>query len=293
MNKNMMVIMGGAAIFAVIVALIVQAALSPEGGSSKQMASVEILVANKKLVTGEKIKPEDVRWQAWPETSVFKGVYKRSEQADEKKLSVYDVPLRRGIESGEPITTQALIPDVKGGSNFLAASISPGMRGVAIAVKPQTVAGGFVSVGDHVDVILTYSPKLKGDITEYALDVAQRFASQTVLSNVRVLAVDQSAKEESREAKVSKTVTLEVTKEGGEILSLAEMMGDLTLALRHIGDQDTPENSVTPITTDIVASEVIKKATSLMDASATKSNTVRVYSGSGIENVPVRSAGGP
>ena len=293
MNKNMMIIMGGAAVFAVIVALIVQAVLSPEGGSSKQMASVEILVANKKLVTGEKLKPEDVRWQAWPETSVFKGVYKRSEQPDEKKLSVYDAPLRRGIESGEPVTTQALIPDVKGGSNFLAASISPGMRGVAIAVKPQAVAGGFVSVGDYVDVILTYSPKLKGDITEYALEVAQRFASQTVLSNIKVLAVDQSAKEESREAKVSKTVTLEVTKEGGEILSLAEMMGDLTLALRHIGDQDTPEDAATPITTDVIASEVIKKATTLMDVSATKSNTVRIYSGSGIENVPVRSAGEP
>jgi pilus assembly protein CpaB len=293
MNKNMLMILGGAAVVAVLVALVVQAMLSPTGGTPQQTASVEILVANKKLVTGEKLKPEDVRWQAWPETAVFKGVYKRSEQPDEKKLSVYDAPLRRSVESGEPVTTQALIPDVKGGSNFLAASISPGMRGVAIAVKPQSAVGGFVAAGDYVDVILTYSPKLKGDVSDYALEVAQRYASQTVLSNVKVLAVDQSAKEEAREAKISKTVTLEVTKEGGEVLNLAEMMGDLSLALRHIGDQDTPGDAVTPITTDVIASEVIMKATSLMNDSASKSNTVRVYSGSTIQNIPVRAVAGP
>lgn len=277
-------IMGGALVVAIVVALFVQSKLAPKS-SAEVSDKNQVLVATKKLMTGETLKQEDVRWQPWPDTAMFKGVIRKSDEPDTAKLDVYDAPLRRNIESGEPVTKQALIPDVKGGNNFLAASIGPGMRALAISVKANTTAGGFVAPGDHVDVILSYSTQISGDDKTYAENFANRYASQTILSNVRVLAVDQSAKDEDREAKVSKTVTLEVSEKQAEVLSLADRMGQITLALRRIGD-----NSVsvvkTPVTTDATTSNVLRRLREMKQKA--DSGYVRLYSGTTVQNVPVR-----
>lgn len=287
MNKSVLMIMGGALVVAILVAMIVQSKLSSK--STGGGASVEILVANKKLMLGERIKPEDVRWQAWPDAATFKGVIKKSEQKDEKDLDVYDTPLRRDIEAGEPVTKQSVIADVKGDGNFLAASIEPGMRAMAVAVKAETAAGGFIAPGDRVDVILSYSVKIAKDAQTFANNVISKYASQTVLTNVKVLAVDQKSTGE-QEAKVAKTVTLEVSREGSEILALATSMGDISLSLRRLGEKDGPSDAVTPITTDATTSEVIRKLNDILQKTVSTSNAVRVYSGSEIQNIPVRTS---
>lgn len=287
MNKSVLMIMGGAIVVALIVAMVVQMKLSPKTGGGP---TVEILVANKKLPIGTRIKAGDVRWQAWPEAASFKGIIKKSDQKDLKKLDVYDVPLRRDIESGEPVTRQAIISDIKGGGNFLASTISPGMRAVSVPVKADTGAGGFLSPGDRVDVILSYTVKLNSAAArEVGRTVVSRNASQTVLSNVRVLGVDQKSKGDDAAAKVAKTVTLEVSREGAEIIALAVKMGTISLALRRLGEKDRPEDLVTPITTDATTTEVIRKLNDMVTKSTKRSDTVRVYSGTNVQNVPVRA----
>lgn len=289
MNKSVLIIMGAALIVAMIVALMVQRKLAPKSDTGA-VPTVEILVAVKKMLVGENLKSVDVRWQAWPEAALYDGVIRKTPDQDIEDLNVYEAPLRRSIEAGEPVTRQALVPDIKGGSNFLAALIDPGMRAISVGVKPNTMAGGFIAPGDYVDVVLSYTPRLGRSVQEYADSYVSRYASQTVLSNVRVLAVDQSAKEENREAKVAKTVTLEVSQEGAQILALADAMGDITLALRRIGDSDDPVSEAFPITTDATTSDVMKKLNNIAEQSKTSTNAVRVYSGSGIVNVPVRAA---
>lgn len=286
MNKTILMIMGGALLVAILVAVVVQAKLG--GGQTAEVQSSEILVAKRKLMTGDTLTAEDVRWQSWPEASFFKGVIKKSEQADEKKLEIYDTPLRRNIEAGEPITTQALISDVKGGNNFLAAMIAPGMRAVAIPVKAETMVGGFLMPGDRVDVMLSYAPQLPDDQIGLNEQLIERFASETILSNIRVLAIDQNSKDEGNQAKVGKTVTLEVSREGAETIALARRMGDLTLALRRIGDQDKPEDSINPLTTDATTSDVIRRIQEVKREFNPSSHTIRLYSGNAIINVPVR-----
>lgn len=276
-------IMGGALMVAVLVALVVQSKVSSK--SKQAELGAEILVANKKLLVGEKLKAEDVHWQPWPESAFYKGVIKRSDQPDDKKLAIYGAPLKRNVEAGEPVTNQAVIADVKGGNNFLAASIAPGMRGMALAVKPNAIAGGFITPGDYVDVVLTYTTKIGTEDQKLAGSLVQRYASQVVLSNVKVLAVDQNSKEDTREAKVGKTVTLEVSRKGAEILGLATKMGDITLALRRLGEQDTEDNVRTPVTTDATTSEVLRKLQSIKS----NSNVVRMYSGTDVQNIPVRA----
>lgn len=288
MNKSVLIIMGAALIVAMIVALMVQKKLAPKSDTAA-VPTVEILVASKKILVGENLKSADVRWQVWPEAGLYDGVIRKADKEIED-LDVYKAPLRRSIETGEPVTRQALVPDLKGGNNFLAALISPGMRAISVAVKTNTMAGGFIAPGDYVDVVLSYTPRLSRSAQEYADSYVSRYASQTVLSNVRVLAVDQSAKEENREAKVAKTVTLEVTQEGAQILALADAMGDITLALRRIGDSDDPVSETFPITTDATTSDVMKKLNDIAEQSKTSTNAVRVYSGPAIVNVPVRAA---
>lgn len=288
MNKNVLMIMGGAFVVAIVVAMIVQAKLSPKDPKSAGTMT-EVLVAAKSLQTGSVLKERDVKWQAWPEKSMFKGLIKKSDQVDEKDIDVYDVPLRRNLQAGEPVTRQALIPDIKGGNNFLAASIAPGMRAVAIGVKANTSAGGFVAPGDRVDVILSYAPRLQSGAKEYSAAIVQQYASQTILHNVKVLAVDQNAADEGREAKVAKTVTLEVSKEGAEVLALGDRMGDITLALRRIGDNEVPAPDARSITTDATTSQVIRKVNDAMYKGKT-GNSIRLYSGNSIQNVPVRAA---
>ncbi|HEX2752483.1 MAG TPA: Flp pilus assembly protein CpaB, partial [Alphaproteobacteria bacterium] len=151
-------------------------------------------------------------------------------------------------------------------------------------------AGGFITPGDHVDVVLSSTPRLSRTAQEHADKYVSRYASQTVLSNVKVLAVDQSAKEENREAKIAKTVTLEVSQEGAQILALAESMGDITLALRRIGDKDDEKSKVVPFTTDVTTSDVIKKLNNMATESKSSNQAIRMYGGTTIINMPVRTA---
>lgn len=288
MNKSVLMIMGGALIVAITVALIVQAKLSPKSGGAAPK-TIEILVATKQLLIGQTLQTTDVRWQVWPESGAFKGVVRKDTETNIEKLDVYKAPLRRTIEAGEPVTTQALVPDTKGGNNFLAAMIAPDMRAVSIAVKANTMVGGFLAPGDHVDVILSYAPNLPNDAKKFSDEYVRRFASQTVLTNVKVLAVDQDAKNQDRQAKVGKTITLEVTQEGAQIVALATRMGDLTLALRRIGEKDEPKSVPVPFTTDATTSEVVKKMNEIVRKSKTDTNVIRMYNGTDIVNVPVRA----
>ena len=290
MNRTTMMIMGGALLFAVIVALGVTMKMSPSKEQPKEVVvtGTDILVASKDLPIGEILKAEDVQWVNFPDNLVFGGVIKKKDQADPKKLDVAGKPLKRDVRSGEPITTQALV-DSHG--NYLAANLQPGMRAVAIPVRPETMAGGFVSPGDYVDVILIFQVNLKGDAENYSADTVQRFASETILSNVHVLAVDQDTKDDTHEAsKQARTVTLEVDKHGTEVLSMASTMGQLTLALRRLGEKDTEADQSDQFTTDVSTSKVIQKIykTQAIGGSKSSDTNVRVYSGNSVTNVPVR-----
>ena len=150
------------------------------------------------------------------------------------------------------------------------------------------MVGGFLAPGDHVDVILSYTPNLPNVEDEVSDAVIRRFASQTVLTNVKVLAVDQNAKDEDRPAKVAKTVTLEVTQEGAQIVALADRMGDITLALRRIGEKDAPVSVPVPLTTDATTSAVVRKLNELNRKNKNAGGAIRMYSGSQVINVPVR-----
>lgn len=289
MNRNVIVIMLAALAVAIGVAMFVQSRLTPskpEGPALSSVPMVEVLVASAKIAVGEELKAETLRWQKWPEDGVYKGmVLRKGSEAIPENLVGQIV--KRTVNEGEPLTDFVLVPETKGGKNFVAATLDPGMRAVSIPVKAETAVGGFVRPGDRVDVIWTYQVRLRRDEQQIARATVNRYATQTVLSNVRVVAVDQEAKDEKREAKVGRTVTLEVDKQGAEKLALALEMGDLTLALRRLGDGEDTGKPL--MTTDTNTSDIMRSVA--QSKGVTTSRTLRVYNGSEAQSVTVQQSG--
>lgn len=201
-------------------------------------ADVRVLVAAQDIATGHFIDPQDLRWQAWPEEGSFDTYFVegRNSQAD-----VIGAVLRHPITAGDPITTGRIVrPGERG---FVAAVLSPGMRAVSVPVDATTGVAGFVLPGDRVDVLLSHQMR---DLSDQV-----RRATETVLLNVRVLAVDQSMNDTATAPHVAHHVTLEVTSEQAERLAVITQIGRLSLALRSLavaeavaGDEAKPRPTV-------------------------------------------------
>ena len=286
MNRTVLMILAGAVLVAIVVAMLVQARLSPDAETAEAQQTIEIAVATQALPAGTRLSEENIRPQAIPVSTLFTGAVLWSEVTDAETGGVYGNPLRRAVSSGEPITRQAMV-DMKLQGSYIAATLDPGMRAVVIGVDPET-GSGMVRPGDRVDVILAYTPRFGTDSRDLAEKLVSRNAAQTIVSAVRVIAIDRATGEEETE-NLPKTVTLEVSPEQAETLALGAGMGDLSLALRRLGDTDPLIDTLTPITTDATTSEVMRRVQEALRESQTISNTVRVYSGSGVQNMPVRS----
>jgi len=181
----------------------------------------DILVARTDIPIGNQISPQDLQWQAWPATAADANFIRRGKQPDAiKKLS--GLTVRVPFVAGEPIREAKLV-NAKG-SGFMAAILPSGMRAVSTRISPETGAGGFILPNDHVDVILTRDGKGVQN-------------SETILRDIRVLAIDQTVQEKNgQKVVVGKTATLELSPRAVETLALSQKLGTLSLALRSISD---------------------------------------------------------
>jgi pilus assembly protein CpaB len=198
-----------------------------------QMQTVDILVAKLDIGLGQSVKPTDLQWQTWPAATASSSFISRASKADAIKEITGSIA-RSPFIAGEPIREQKLVK--ADGSGFMAAILPAGYRAISTEISPETGAGGFILPNDRVDVLLTKRDK-NSDKT--GPDVPN---SEVILSNVRVLAIDQAPKEkEGASALVGKTVTLELKPEQAEILARSRQSGSLTLALRSIADINAVE----------------------------------------------------
>jgi pilus assembly protein CpaB len=279
MNKNILIVLGGGFLVAIVVAMIVQASFG-----KKNANMVEVAVASKLVKVGEAVTDANFKWQEWPKDSVFSGAVMRD---GKKKVSeVVQGKMRRDMNVGEPLLKASLTAAGKG--NILAAAMEPGMRAMAIKVSAESMVGGFIAPGDKVDVILSYQIRLSGEEADSAASKVDRHASQTILENVNVLAIDQNSSKDDDKAKVGRTVTLEVDSAGVERLVLARDMGDLSLSLRALGDDGHKDASRKDFTTDVQVSKLLQELGKIKKSSGGKSDIVRVYNGQEIENVTIR-----
>lgn len=193
-----------------------------------------VLVAKADLPTGSFIKPEHLRWQPWPDDNVAPTYVRQDRRQLEEFVGSV---VRARIAAGEPITDGRVVkPNDRG---FMAAVLTPGMRAISVSINPTSGISGFVLPGDRVDLILTHS--LKSEREGGGGGQGDRHASETILGDLRVLAVDQRVQEKNGEAIVARTATLEVTPKQVELIAVATELGKLSLSLRSLGRQDGEE----------------------------------------------------
>ena len=195
------------------------------GPVAPAVETTEVLVLNSDVPMGTAIDGQ-LSWQEWPvdatsETFVTKE--KEPEALEQIKGSV----ARVAMYQGEPLRKSKLIGS---GQPFMSSILPAGKRAIATQIAADTSAGGFILPNDYVDVIMTRRSEGQG---------ATGFNTETILKNIRVLAIDQAIQEEEEgsKVKVGETATLELSPEQAEIITVAQQMADrLTLALRSVKD---------------------------------------------------------
>jgi pilus assembly protein CpaB len=137
---------------------------------------------------------------------------------------------RAPFVAGEPLRENKLIKS--NGSGYMAAVLDKGMRAISTEISPETGAGGFILPNDRVDVILS-----RRDREAEKAGAADTQVSETILSNIRILAIDQTLGEkDGQKVVIGKTATLELSPRQAETLALSRQLGTLSLALRSLAD---------------------------------------------------------
>ncbi|HEX9324963.1 MAG TPA: Flp pilus assembly protein CpaB [Reyranella sp.] len=204
-----------------------RAAIAAQIAAPKPVAapSVQVLVVRNALRTGQLIKPEDLRWQAWPQGAL------PQTYIIEGKRPISDfvgAVARTSFRVGQPLVdTDIVMPGSRG---FLAAVLRPGLRAVSVPATATSAVSGFIYAGDRVDVLLTHT--LNGPSGQHS-------ATETILRNARVIAMDQKLDfVPGDKPDVAKTATLELTAKQTEIVTLSVKMGELSLVLRSLQDEE-------------------------------------------------------
>jgi len=225
-----------------------------------EMAS--IVVAGSAIGFGEALTSETLDTIDWPTANLPDGAF----------TSIEDLTAtgsRRALSSFAP--GELILSAKLSGENAragLAGIIGEGMRAVTIPVNSIAGVAGFVQPGDRVDVMLT--KELNND------DIEDREATtRVILQNVKVLSVDQEAGDRLEVARLAETVTIEVDANGAKRVALALNLGDLSLLLRSMGDED--EQTASAKMSDFQESSLDDLFS--LEAETPKTTTIRVVAG--------------
>jgi pilus assembly protein CpaB len=197
----------------------------------KKEPVINVLVASANLPIGSRLTEESMRWAGWPEGSVVEGFIteqKRPEALTELKNAIVRMP----VFEGEPLRAEKIADP---GNAIMSSLLPSGKRAVSADITVSTSAGGFVLPNDRVDVIMV---KKEEDGS---------YSTETILTNIRVLAIDQNIQEQEEGTKsvVGATATLELNPDQAKILAVAQQLADkLTLALRSVADAQEPDSAV-------------------------------------------------
>lgn len=202
----------------------------------QEEVNIQILVVNKELNTGTFLKAEDLNWQSWPDDNVNENyIQKISEtQGEGQILALVGSVAKTPISAGEPILIGRVVKP--GDRGFMAAVLNPGYRAVSISISPKTGLSGFIFPGDKVDILLTHTVTQTSEVRGVAASQIQ--ATETVLTDIRVLAIDTQMSNETNTPAIGKIATFEVSPKQAEKIALMSRMGELSLTLRSLANAD-------------------------------------------------------
>jgi Flp pilus assembly protein CpaB len=230
----------GAAVAAAMLAMnLTGKSAGPKVATDTVVPAEEVLILARDVKMGETVKTEDLAWKDWPKAGLADSYIVRSRRAGAEG-EIAGMIAKTQLYAGEPVREAKL---VKADRGFLSAVLPKGQRAVAVRVNAASTAGGFILPNDHVDVILT-TQQGGGDAG------AASAVSETLLHNIRVLAIDQKVDdpEEKKSVVAQDTATLALTPEQAHLVIQAQQMGSISLILRSIADSDPGADDTTPRT---------------------------------------------
>jgi pilus assembly protein CpaB len=228
---------------------------------------INVLVVAGPVRPGNLLKPEDLaakevtRQQAGDDATL---------DTPDARRALVGAMVRGTLSIGDFIRAKDVMHP--GDHGFLAAVLGPGMRAVSVSVDLVTGAAGLIWPGDRVDVILTQA------MSDATLPVGRRVAAETILSDVRVIAIDQQLVQgvaPDGAARNGRTVTIEVAPNEAERISVATRVGRLSLAVRSIDGAPRSGSAAQPNTT--WASDVSPALGA--DVARGTGRTIRVFQG--------------
>ncbi len=235
-----LLLLGASAIFFGRAWLLSQTAPPPAVVEAPKPVATMVMIAKADIPVGTFLKEEMVGWQTWPNDTLDPS-YMVQGQTDPKTQAPFDTKsligtvARLPIAVGQPITSSRIVHP--GEQGFLAAALKPGMRAITVAVNDTTGIAGLVFPGDRVDMLLTHEIPTAGGNNE------KRHVTETVLENIRILAIDQSLSHQNDPKQtgpvvVAKTATIEVNPKQAEMVYVASTLGLLSLSLRSLANPD-------------------------------------------------------
>jgi pilus assembly protein CpaB len=211
-----------------------------EAQAPESVPMTDVLVAAVELQVGSQVNAEHLRWQRWPTASLSE--FMITKESMPTGIDEISGSISRGASlQGEPVRRDKMIKGANAG--FMSAILPTGRRAVAINIVSSgaKTAGGFVLPNDRVDILRTGRDD---DATKSRQ--SDVFVSETILHNIRVLAIGQNVQERNGEkVVVGETATLELDPKQAELITLAQRTGELSLVLRSLADNKAIETPTT------------------------------------------------
>lgn len=246
-----------AVVFAAIAAVVVlkmsgdKTAPAPVAAAPTDTKSVTIYVAKAPIPIGTTLTRDMIATQQWPEHLALEGFM----YTDQKDAAPVEGMVARGpFQQNEPLISSKLANP--NDPNFLAGELPKGMRVVSIPIDEVNGVAGFVFPGDHVDVIYThdvdkweYPPATSsgdGSQTQSAPTKTKVTVTETLLTNVKVLAVDQRASgagatDKNGNLVIPRSASLMVSQTDAQRVRLGQKTGTLSLVLRALADKESAD----------------------------------------------------
>lgn len=239
MSSMRLIILAVAGVAAILAAFLVrnmasQPAATTSAAPVERIVEVEVsqqkvLVASGDLRMGMLITPDELQWADWPEASINPAYFTQ----DMMPTAIEDLTgsvVRIATYANEPILPQKIVQ--KGDTGFMAALLKPGLRAFAVEISPESASAGFILPDDRVDVIVAQDIEFNvGD------DVETTTITDTILENVRILAIDQTFGDiDGIPTLTGSTATMELNQQQAEQMALAARTGTVSLTLRSVAD---------------------------------------------------------
>lgn len=203
-------------------------------------ATMSVLVATRAIHAGSLLKPDDLTTAELPAAAAATLL----RNTPENRAGLFGAMLRRTLAQGDPLSDAMVVR--QGDHGFLSAVLDPGMRAVTIGLNQIGSDASLIWPGDHIDLILVRETAVPGRSSAHSV------SSETVLSDIRVIAVDQQlmqgAAPDERPQGDSKTMTLEVSTEDAKRLAIALKLGKLSVSVRSANTPITLTKSSSPVT---------------------------------------------